>query len=596
MHSSFSSLTARPADTPTSNISNQSKTTRGANPFLRSWRWWLPVSALAFILAVLFVDPFAGDWDALDYIVLALEPRPSSMLLGRMLFIFTNNALWRVAHGVFGMDAASAYLLFKYFVVLQSPICVALVWLLAYDLTRARRTATVAALLVALSPFYIVYSGQAMTEIPSLLALAAGLVIYNRGIKFNRISYVLLGTLILGASVNIRELAALYAPWLIIAPLVYGWKLTGRNTAIVLAACVVFCVAAFAPFATWYLLDLQGYRAWWHGWVASTQAETARHPVTLANFRFLLLYFFIAAPVALPLLPFAIVSAWRRCKRGGDEKPKRECRLSEIHHGGTEDTEDTEDTEGAQRKANLKTEISNSRFEILTSPFALRVSPLLALGLLGVAANLSLIIHYSVVLNGRYMLTGLPAFAPLVADLLVRRRPRFARNARQAFAFVVLLVVTCHIVVGGIVLTQARRTLANHAHTGAYIARLRQLPEDGVIIAGAASVSVNYWRGIGEGKWETIGTGGGYYGEAWLGETIGGYLRQNRRVFLDADRTLWSRRGWQLEETRAISRLPARFRFRRISDTLYELRPLTDTTAADDPQLTRILVKNDDDD
>jgi len=482
------------------------------------WRWWLPISALALILAILFVDPYAGDWDALDYTVLALAPRPSSMLLGRMFFIYTNNALWRIAHGLFGMDAAHAYLVFKYFVVLQSPVCVALVWLLAYDLTGARRTASVATLLVALSPFYVIYSGQAMTEIPSLLALAAGLVIYNRGIKFNRTGYILLGALMLGASVNIRELAALYAPWLLIAPLVYGWRLTRRKIGLILAACVVFCVAAFAPFATWYLLDLQGYRAWWHGWVASTQAETARHPVTLANFRFLLLYFFIAAPIALPLLPFAVVGAWRRSSR-----------------------------------------------------FAFRLSPLLALGLLGVVANLSLIIHYSVVLNGRYMLTGLPAFAPLVASLLVRLRPRSARNARHAFAFVVLFISTCHVVVGGIVLTQAARTLANHAHTGTYIARLRLLPEDGVIIAGAASVSVNYWRGIGSGKWETIGTGGGYYGEAWLNQTIDDYLRQGRRVFLDTDPKLWATRGWQLEETRAISRLPARFRFHRISDTIVEL-------------------------
>jgi hypothetical protein len=478
----------------------------------------LPVSALALVLALLFVDPFAGDWDALDYTVLALAPRPSSMLLGRMLFIFTNNAVWRVAHALFGTDVAHAYLVFKYFVVLQSPVCIALVWLLAYDLTGTRRTATVAALLVALSPFYVIYSGQAMTEIPSLLALAAGLTIYNRGIKFKRTLYILLGALILGASVNIRELAALYAPWLVIAPLVYGWRLTRHNVSVVLAACVVFCVAAFAPFATWYLLDIQDYRLWWHGWVASTQAETARHPVTLANFRFLLLYFFIAAPVAMLLLPFAVVSAWRR-----------------------------------------------------SSPFVFRLSPLLALGLLGVAANLSLIIHYSVVLNGRYMLTGLPAFAPLVACLLIRLRPRFARNARQAFAFVVLLIITCHVVVGGIVFTQARRTLANHAHTGEYIARLRLLPEDGVIIAGAASVSVDYWRGIGYGQWTTIGTGGGYYGEAWLSETIDENLKQGRRVFLDTDPKLWATRGWQLEETRAISRLPARFRFQPISDTMVEL-------------------------
>jgi len=48
--------------------------------------------ALAGLLLVLyFVDPFIGDWDGLDYTMLSLAGYPSSMALGRNLFIFGNH-------------------------------------------------------------------------------------------------------------------------------------------------------------------------------------------------------------------------------------------------------------------------------------------------------------------------------------------------------------------------------------------------------------------------------------------------------------------------------------------------------------------------
>jgi hypothetical protein len=70
------------------------------------------------------------------------------------------------------------------------------------------------------------------------------------------------------------------------------------------------------------------------------------------------------------------------------------------------------------------------------------------------------------------------------------------------------------------------------------------------------------------------------------------FLQQGRRVFLDADARWWAACGWQLEETRAISGLESRFRFRRISDTIFEVRPIDDTTANDRPNLQSLLPEN----
>jgi hypothetical protein len=56
--------------------------------------------------------------------VLAIRGQPSSMALGRSLFIFFNHALWRTAHALFGLAAEDAYVLFKSAVLIQCPLAV----------------------------------------------------------------------------------------------------------------------------------------------------------------------------------------------------------------------------------------------------------------------------------------------------------------------------------------------------------------------------------------------------------------------------------------------------------------------------------------
>ncbi|HEY6189102.1 MAG TPA: glycosyltransferase family 39 protein [Pyrinomonadaceae bacterium] len=497
---------------------------------LAAWRWWLPVALLTLLLALLFKDPFAGDWDALDYTVLAIHGEPSSMILGRMLFIFVNHGMWRVAHGIFGLRPEHAYLLFQYAVIIQSPLAAIAWWQLARDLTGSVRAATVAALLLALSPFYIIYSGQAMTEIPSLLLLAVAIILHLRGLRSRNTLMVIAGAALLGMGVNVREGVALYGPWLVFAPLACGWRFGRREIATTLVACLIFTLCAFGPFTLWWWMDIDHYRKSWHGWVELTRQESARHPVTLSNMGRLLHYFFIAAPLALISFPVAAFKEWRA--RG--------------------------------------------------------FSPLLLLGLIGLLANLSLIIHYSVVLNGRYLLTGAPAMAPLAAEYFMRAEIRTWKNARRAFMIVLVgLFFTTTIFAlyswpaGSLYIRQ--RALAKD-----YDAQLALVPPDAVMISGSQTVAVNYWRGLGAGRWDVIGSGGTWPGEQ-LPQVIEDYLREGRRVFLDADPHWWADTGWQLSETRLLVQIEPRFHFRRISDTIYEIRPLTDPTANDRPDLQRLI-------
>jgi hypothetical protein len=474
-----------------------------------------------------------GDWDALDYTVSALKGEPSSMILGRMLFIFSNHALYTVAHGLFGVTPDHAYLLFKYAVLIECPLAVIAWWRFALDLTGSKRSAAAAALLLGLSPFYIVYSGQAMTEIPSLLLLGIALIVHFRGLKSRKVWMVLVGAVLMGACVNIREGAVLYGPWLVFAPLVCGWRLRGRDLAVTLASCGAFLLCAFGPFAVWYWLDINHYRAAWQNWAAYTKAESARHPASLGNFKILIWYFFVTAPMALVAFPVAAFKEWR--ERGW--------------------------------------------------------TPLLVLGLIGILANLSLIVHYSVVLNGRYLLTGLPAIVPLVGDYFVREQNEKMRSQRRAFANVVFGIIFTSAVISVYAWPVSSFYINQRSLAKDYNHQLSLIPKDAVIIPGSQTVAVTYWRGIGMGDWEVIGSGGSWPGPK-LKEAIDNYLSGGRRVFLDKDPRWWYPCGWQLLEIEELAGIESSFHFRRVSENIYEIRPLNDLTAKDDARLSDLLPQN----
>src|SRR5437764_236078 len=85
--------------------------------FLREYLYWLPPALIALLLTLVYLNPFIGDWDGLDYTIFSLHGRPSSMALGRSLFTLFNFGLYRLAHLLFGVRPDQAYLLFKYAVV-----------------------------------------------------------------------------------------------------------------------------------------------------------------------------------------------------------------------------------------------------------------------------------------------------------------------------------------------------------------------------------------------------------------------------------------------------------------------------------------------
>jgi hypothetical protein len=500
--------------------------------FWSAWTWWLTPALTSLGLVLFYLDPFIGDWDGLEYTMYSVWGYPSSMALGRNLFIFANHLLWLIAHGVFSVGPEQAYLIFKYAVVLQVPLAVIACWILARDFTGSPHAATIAALFVSFSPVFVIYGGQVMTDVPSVLFVAVALIVHYRGLKKRNFSLVLLGAALFGLGVNLRETVGFYAPWLLLAPFICGWPLKKREVTWVAISFGVFLLLAGGWFAYWYLTDPH-YRFVWAGWRESMREESSRHPVALINLKPYLMYFLISAPLVFLTIPFAPLREWKR------------------------------------------------RW----------LSPLLLLWLVGLLANLLLFFNYSTTVNWRYFLTGLPALSPLAADYLMHNLTQRYGNVGFAFRCILGVILVIALAFGIYMKPISREFVAKRAMTKDYRFQLEKLPRDAVMISGAQTIAVKYWAGIGLGEWAAIGTGGGWLGDK-LVPTIEDHLKQGDRVFLDTDSRWWSPCGWQRDEIPTIVGLENRFGFRRTTETIYELRPKGEESARDVPNLQRLLPEN----
>ena len=498
----------------------------------RSYAYWLPPAVAGLVLAVVYLNPFIGDWDGLDYTVASIRGEPSSMALGRALFTLTNNALYVIGHKVLGVSAEHAYLIFKFAVVAQVPLAIIACWVLARDLTDSRESATVTSLLVALSPMMVIYGGQVMTDVPSVFLSATALAIHLRGLQTKKTALVLVGAIVLGLAVNMRETAGLYVPWLVFAPFVAGWKLDKRTVMTVAISLALFALFAVGIFALWFVTHAD-YRATWHVWAESSQTEAARHPLQLANLKPFFVYLFLASPLVFVAFPFAI---WREFR-------------------------------------------------------AHRWSLLLVSALCGLFADAMLFFNYSTIINWRYFLTGLPVMAPIAGDYFFRSQAEKLNSVRVGLITAAVGVVVIAVAMGFLFQPRSNEYLNRLALAKDYKTTLDLLPADAVVIAGAQTVAVTYWRGIGMGQWEHIGTGAGFPAGK-LQDKIKEHLRAGRRVFLDIDPRWWQPCSWQAAEIRELVAIQPHFHFKQIAPKIYEIRAVEDDSATDQAPLDQLLPEN----
>jgi hypothetical protein len=291
-----------------------------------------------------------------------VQHEPTTLGLGRALFLGYNSILWEMAHHWLGLAPEKAYLALRYGVIAQAGAAIIGVYALCKELTASRLAAFFGALIVSLSPYYIIYSGRAMSEIPGLLALAWSLWFMAQSLRTGRTGRFLAAAALVGLSANIREFGVFYLPFIPIAARIYRgrWK-TGLVAVILAVAC------AFAGMIFWRLYD----DLYWTGvikWYRLSAAERKVHPVTIANLRFFADYAFNCSVIIAVITPLALVRLW------------------------------------SER----------------------RLRALAALGFVGLVANLALLANHDLAVNPRYLMTGMIGLAAVcgwyLAELIKRRR------------------------------------------------------------------------------------------------------------------------------------------------------------------------------
>jgi Dolichyl-phosphate-mannose-protein mannosyltransferase len=265
----------------------------------------LPLIFASWWLAWKYQDEFITDWDAFDYTVYAVQGWPSALGLGRSLFIGYNHLLWTIAHRWFDLPPEEAYLLLRYAVIAQSGPAIAGIYLLCKELTASRLAASFGALLVAASPFFIIYSGRGMSEIPAILLFSWSLWWILRSLRLGRLTGFLMGAFLFGLSANMREFAVFYLPLIPLAAIIQGyhWKLG-------LKALGLAILGALSGMIFWTLYSPDSYWPAVINWYTLSARERELHPVTTQNlFYFINFAFNCSCAVAL-ISPFALLLAW----------------------------------------------------------------------------------------------------------------------------------------------------------------------------------------------------------------------------------------------------------------------------------------------
>jgi hypothetical protein len=483
----------------------------------RDFYLWLPLACISWWLAWKFQDQFISDWDGFDYTTYTVEHRPSALGLSRALFLGYNHVLWEAAHRWFGVLPEHAYLVIRYGVIAQSGAAIVGIYALCKELAANRLAAFFGALIVVASPYYIIYSGRAMSEIPAFLMLGWSLWWMLRSLRGGRTGRFVMAACLVGLSANIREFAIFYLPLIPLSARIYGLKWRFALGALALAV-----LSAFAGMIFWYLYD----DLYWIAvvnWYRLSAGERRLNPVTSANFRFLAVYAFNCSCAVAITTPLALIRLWSW------ERAHPACSAQDAR---------------APRRA------------------------LLWFGLFGLMADLALLANHDLAVNPRYLLTGLLGLAaacgwglaelirgyrvwatPLLIGLLALTKGAYNHMAKQLYE---------------------EQWSARAARE--YIEKIERLPWHTGFIVGSRTPLIHFLKGVGARPyWLTISPGSGWPDDR-LDEAIDDFFYAGRLVYVDFDPELWlaGARG-KSREAAGLEMIKRRYRLEHIRDSFYRI-------------------------
>lgn len=449
-------------------------------------------------------DPFISDWDGFDYTVHVVQHEPSTLGLSRALFLAYNSVLWEIAHHWIGLAPEKAYLVVRYGVIAQAGAGVIGMYALGKELTASRLAAFFSALIVSLAPYYIIYSGRAMSEIPGLLALSWSLWWMARSLRTGKTGQFLMAAALIGLSANIREFAVFYLPFIPIAARIYRgrWR----------AGCVAFILAVICAFAGMIFWKLYDDLYWIEvvKWYRLSAAERRVHPVTSANLRFFADYAFNCSVIISTLAPLALVWLW--------SKP--------------------------------------------------RLRALLALGLVGLAANLALLANHDLAVNPRYLLTGLIGLAAVCGWCLAELIRRYRVRAAPLLLGLILLTKGSYNHMAKELYGQQWSARAARD----YVAKIADLPWNSAFIVGARTPLVHFLAGVEARPFWLAITPGAPWPDDKLDEAIQDFFYAGRKVYVDFDPEIWqSGAREKSREAAGLEMIKREYRLEHIRDSFYRI-------------------------
>ena len=223
------------------------------------------------VLAVIFSNPFMGQWDSFDYVTKALRHQVSDLAFGRPLFLGIIRVAWEGAQPL-GVSQEHA------FRVAQGVVWVFAIFGLAcfyYCVKRIGgvRLALLGVAWLATTPMYVAYSGMVMTEVPSLACLLAAVALLLLWQRSRRLSQLVLSALLFAAGIQIREqliTAAAVFPLMILLDRGLTWR--QRITAVLLHT-GIYILGVLAVLALVMRMDPEFWRRV-QGWAAVLPIRT----------------------------------------------------------------------------------------------------------------------------------------------------------------------------------------------------------------------------------------------------------------------------------------------------------------------------------
>jgi hypothetical protein len=485
--------------------------------WLKDWLCWLPLALLSWWLAWRLQDPFISDWDGFDYTALAVEGLPTALGLGRVLFLAYNHWLWLAAHKFLHWPPAEAYLVLRYGVIAQTGFAVVGFYALFKELTAQKLAAWLGTLLMVAAPFFIIYSGRSMSEIPGFLWMSWALWWMARSARLARGNQYLLAALLLGLSANLREFAVFYFPAILLVGRVYRmpwWRC--------LLGSMLAALAAVSGMIFWALYDGTNYINAVISWYKLSAKERELNPVTRQNIVFLARYAFDnSAVVTLAGIPALIWLAARREKYA-----------------------------------------------------------LLWLGGCGLLADLALVMNHDLVVNVRYLLTGLLGLAAVSGWALAEWMRVFRWRALPFLLGLVILTQGSYHHMASELYNQSWAAWAARD----YYATVRDLPWHAAFIVGARTPLIHFYKGVGaHPQWAVIAPGSGWPDEK-LDDRIADLMFAGRAVYVDFNPELWQTGAREKSREHAgLEHIKAAYELEHMRHQLFRIRQRKEAKPFTDP-------------